>query len=85
MTSKPSTVYVTSLSSEKSQVHYHHPQTGQNLLRNSLSFSLKKIMKIMKALEPSDPSQINTDYIESDFQTKSRFRDFMPVFSEDIV
>ena len=42
MTSKPSTVYVTRLSSEKSQVHYHHPRKGQNLLRNSLSFSLKK-------------------------------------------
>ena len=38
----------------------------------------------MKALEPSDPSQINTDYIESDYQTESRFRNFMPVFSKDI-
>ena len=36
----------------------------------------------MKALEPSDPSEINTDYIESDYQTESRF---MPVFSKDIV
>ena len=48
-------------------------------------FFTEKIAKIMKALEPSDPSQINTDYIESDYQTESRFRNFMPVFSKDIV
>ena len=39
----------------------------------------------MKALEPYDPSQINTDYIELDYQTKSRFRSFVPVSSKDIV
>ena len=48
-------------------------------------FFTTKMRKIMNVLAPDDPLQINTSYLEKEFETTDHFVDFTATTEEDIL